>query len=156
MAATRVLPLPGAAAATKAPEDIASLIIEIDKQNSKQMVFMKDILCPRLIGAGLSVSSRDGVLSVDGSQSIFLQVYASVRRLLAEAQRQDVSFRLSSSVLRQADIAVNLELSAAGVVFAPAGSPESDFAIPKKIWSTWSLQTNFDPYAFIFAEYDPA
>lgn len=154
MAAPRVSPwTPGAA---KPPEDIAAIVLQVDKRDVKQVAFMADVLRPRLLSAGLSVSSRDGVAGAGGEHSVFLQVFASIPRLLAEAERQGFSFKLSSDALRRADVAMNLQLTASGVVFAPAGSPEADFAIPVKTPSRFSLQTLYDPYEFIYAQYKPS
>lgn len=146
-----VAPLPVVKA--KSPEEIGSLIFRLDKRNAKSMAFMKDVLLSRLLHAGLSVRTSDGVRGLGGEQAVFLQVFASERRLLAEAERLQLSFRLDKKALRQADVALNSELVTKGVVFGAAGCPLPELAIPVKPW-TW-LQTQYDPYAYHWAQYVP-
>ena len=137
------------------PTEIASLILQIDKHNAKQVTFFKEVLTPRLLRAGLSLSAWDGVVKVGGGQSIFVEVFASLPRLLAEAERAEFNFLLSSTALRSDDVSLNRDLAVEGIAFAPPGSSstEPDLAIPSR--TAW-MQTTYDPYEYIFSRYAPA
>jgi len=146
---------PDSDAQPRPPAEVASLILQLDKHNARQVTFFKEVLTPRLLRAGLSLSAWDGVVKVGGDQSIFVEVFASLPRLLAEAERAEFNFLLSSTALRNEDISLNRDLALEGIAFAPPGSSstESNLAIPSR--TAW-MQTTYDPYEYIFARYVPA
>jgi len=90
----------------------------------------------------------------EASRRFFYKYSRLNRRLLAEAERLQLSFRLDKKALRQADVALNSELVTKGVVFGAAGCPLPELAIPVKPW-TW-LQTQYDPYAYHWASMRPS
>jgi hypothetical protein len=136
-------------------EELASIIIKINCKNRDRGKSHVDAIFEQLRRASLHVQAWLSIKEMTGHQDIFLRVYASEFRLLAEAERTRFVLRLNSSALRQADIDTNRAAASTGVVFSVAGGDQTtlsddDLAIPE---STGRCAGRYDPYSFCYAPY---
>jgi hypothetical protein len=136
-------------------EDLASLIIQFDGTDEGHASNLAEIAM-RMQGAGLTViDAFRGVKEMSGDQSVFIRVFAPMRRLLVQAEKVGFLFRLNSSALRDADISLNRSLIAQGVVFsASVGHVEyddTDLAIPPD--RREGCADAYDPYSYCFGPY---